>query len=42
MFYEKFFNKDNLFVGGGEEIEIKKEIFMYKDYKFIINRCKFF
>jgi len=40
MFYEKFFNKNNLFVGGGEEIEIKKEIFMYKDYKFIIRILK--
>lgn len=29
MFYEKFFNKNNLFTGGGEEIEIKKELFSY-------------
>lgn len=36
MFYEKFFNKNNLFTGGGEEIEIKKELFSYQDYKFII------
>jgi hypothetical protein len=40
IFYENFFNKNNLFTGGGEEIEIKKEVFTYKDYKFIVRVLK--
>jgi hypothetical protein len=36
IFYEKFFNKNNLFTGGGEEIEIKKELFTSDNYQFIV------
>lgn len=39
-FYEYFFNKNNNFMNGGGEIEIKKEIFKYKDYKFNIRTLK--
>jgi hypothetical protein len=39
-FYEKFFNKkDNNLFGGGE-IELKKEIFIYNDYKFLVRVLK--
>lgn len=40
-FYERFFGKNySKFSGGGEEIEIKKEIFIYKDYQFRIRTLR--
>jgi len=38
-FYENFFKKNNLMNGGGE-IEIKKEILNYKEYKFNVRTLK--
>lgn len=35
-FYENFFSKKNNLMNGGGEIELKKEIFTYQDYEFII------